>query len=208
MYDPVHAWVRLGLAFILTVAIAVTLKKVCKSSQGNFAYILLAFTALLALVDLGFFFLFAFNFFFRYNEEVPNFRVFYALLYVYNLQSIQIWLFAIKYYQSYTKSSFDGVLLSPRQVKLLQSSGIVIYIVALTICYAYILITFPGYNVPGLLLSKWIFDTYKPIVRWIEAIWTTLYAVSFFLTTYSIIKLISMLNAVVKTNRQLQINKF
>ena len=57
-----HAWVRLGLAFILTVAIAVTLKKVCKSSQGNnFAYTLLAFSALLALVNLGFFFMFAFT---------------------------------------------------------------------------------------------------------------------------------------------------
>ena len=61
MFDPVHAWLRLGLAFILTVAIAVTLKKVCKSSQGNyFAYTLLAYSALLALVDLGFFFIFAF----------------------------------------------------------------------------------------------------------------------------------------------------
>ena len=149
MYDPANAWVRLGLAFILTVAIAVTLNKVSKSSQGSFAYTLLAYSALLALVDLGFFFIFAFPQTLLFSIEFPNFRAFNSLLYVYNLQSIQIWLFAIKYYQSYARNSFDGVLLSPRHVELIQSSGIVIYTVTLTICYAFILITFPGYPLTG-----------------------------------------------------------
>lgn len=142
MYDPGNAWVRLGLALILTVAIAVTLIKICKSSQGNFAYTLLAFSALLVFVDLGRFLNFAFL---TNGNDEPDFRVYYSLFYLYDLTAIQIWLFAIKYYQSYAKSSFDDVLLSPRQVELLQSSFIVIYIVALTICYAIILITFPGY---------------------------------------------------------------
>ena len=192
MPRQLHAWVRLGLAFILTVAIAVTLKKVCKSSQGNnFAYTLLAFSALLALVNLGFFFIFAFT---NFEHLLRSLRFYYALLYVYSLQSIQIWLFAIKYYQSYAKSSFDGVLLSPRQVEWLKSSVIVVYIVSLTIIFAIILITGPFFSIVE--------------VGIIEVVWTTLYAASFFLTVYSIVKLIAMLNAVVKTNRQLQINKF
>ena len=104
-------------------------------------------------------------------------------------------MFAIKYYQSYAKSSFDGVLLSPRQVEWLKSSVIVVYTVVLTVVFAIILITFPSLSL-------------RVEVAIIEAFWITLYAASFFLTVYSIIKLIAMLNAVVKTNRQLQINKF
>ena len=152
MYDPANAWVRLGLAIILTVAIAVTLNKVCKSSQGSFAYTLLAFSVLLVIVHLGIFFSFAFPQtveLANHPNGLPNFRVLFSLLYVYDLSAIQIWVFAIKYYQSYGRSSFDGVLLSPRQVELIQSSGIVIYTVALTICYAFILITFPGYPSTG-----------------------------------------------------------
>ena len=103
-------------------------------------------------------------------------------------------MFAIKYYQSYAKSSFDGVLLSPRQVEWLKSSVIVVYIVSLTIIFAIILTAIP--------------HNYLVKVAIVEAFWITLYAISFYLTVYSIVKLIAMLNAVVKTNRQLQINKF
>jgi hypothetical protein len=91
---------------------------------------------------------------------------------------------------------------------LLKFSGIVIYIVLLTIFYAGILITFPGLSAYSYILSNWLSAVYRPLVRGIVTIWGTLYGVSFFLTVYSIIKLIAMLNAVVKTNRQLQINKF
>jgi len=87
----------------------------------------------------------------------------------------------------------------------------VIYTIALTICYAFILITFPGYPSTRYITSKyddWYHRRYKPITKVIEAVWITFFAVSLFLTTYSIIKLIAMLKIVVKTNRQLQVNKF
>lgn len=42
----------------------------------------------------------------------------------------------------------------------------------------------------------------------IEAIWITFYAVSLFLTVYSIIRLFAIINAVVKINRKLKLNYF
>jgi hypothetical protein len=77
--------------------------------------------------------------------KVTNANSILTVDYTYYLLSIQSWIFAIKYLESALNCSLSTRCLTQRVINVSLWTGIGIYFTSHTVCFIFLIVTFPGY---------------------------------------------------------------
>ena len=155
MKYPVTSWSGFGsFAVLFTVSLSCIIK-VRRGSRSKFAYVLLSFVLVSAINDMTFAIGDNYSWTVAYSQssdEQLNFIHFQISMfnnYLYDLLSLQTWIFAFQYLDSAYHGSLKNTCCSRRVVHIVKWVGIAVYVIGQTICLLIIIITFPSYFSDG-----------------------------------------------------------
>ena len=176
----------------LIVLSLLSIIQIHKNSKNTFAYILMAFTFGYGVI----FFTFAFD------QVQKGFYLDTTNSYCYIMLSIQVWLFALKYFEGATQLTLEKTVFTQRRVRIIKWSGIIIYSCLLSACYVLILILHEDYQ-----MKKWSWNTPNATIYILKISWAIINIVSSFITIYALVKLFHFFKQVDNDASQYSVNR-
>ena len=148
MFYPGISFSRLAESVILFTASTFTFNTLYQGSKSNFGYILIAFTFLYGFSCLSFFIMFLFpnDKFYQlpHFKKLPNGYAWLTNEYLYNLLSLQSWIFGLNYLQSGILCSHEATCISVDFLKCIGWAGGLCFTAIMIISWCILMTTFPG----------------------------------------------------------------